>query len=87
MYFKVISDYSDLHAITQRLFFLDDHFPPNKLDSALRWLIKNHLVGKKFVQLFKVQCESSDLELHRFLLQVVDNTKLSPLIAGKNFKV
>jgi hypothetical protein len=75
------------HEVSWRLHFLDNHFPPDKLDRALRWLIKNDLVGKKFVMWFKSECKNSDLEMHRYLLRVVDNDSLGPVIAGKNFKV
>lgn len=86
LYFRVIDTYQDIHAITHRLHFLDNHFPPNKLDQALAWLVLNGTVGAKFIRWFKEECKSSDLEMHRMLLSVIDNVALQPVIAGRNFK-
>lgn len=86
LYFKVIDGYSKLHLIAQRLHFLEDHFPPDKIDTALKWLVSNRLVHAKFVEWFKIECHNSDLEMHRKLLQVVDNAPLGKVIAGRNFK-
>ena len=86
LYFRVINDLEDFHPITLRLFFLDDHFPLHKLDSALQWLIANGFVGKQFMGWFKTVCQSSDLEMHRLLLAIVDNLQLAPIIIGRNFR-
>ncbi len=86
LYFRVIDNYPNVHAITFRLHFLDNHFPPNKLDRALAWLVLNGISGTKFLDWFKVECKSSDLEMHRLLVSVVDNADLKPVIAGRNFK-
>lgn len=87
LFMRILNDEIEIHPIAMRLQFLQDHFPPDKLDSALRWLINNNLVGKRFVAWFQHVCRSSDLELHRLLLAVMANAKLAPVIAGKNFKV
>lgn len=87
LYFRLIDNHPNLHAIAHRLHFLDSHFPPAKLDAALKWLTTNNVTGSRFVEWFKVECKNSDLEMHRLLLSVVDNGKLKPVIAGRNFKV
>lgn len=87
LYFRIIDTYPDIHPITYRLHFLNDHFPPNKLDRALTWLISNQTTGAKFVSWFKVECKNSDLEMHRLLLSAVDNDALKPVVAGRNFKL
>lgn len=75
------------HQLTYRLSFLNEHFPTEKLDAALEWLIANGHVGRGFVQWFKVECKASDLEMLRLLTSVVDNAKLGAVIAGKEFRV
>lgn len=87
LYFRIINGEPDFHPITLRLHFLNDHFPVDKLDRALKWLVKNNVVGKIFLNWVRTQCNNSDLEMHSKLLAVVDNSQMLPLIAGKNFKL
>ena len=86
LFFRIIDNYSDLHAITWRLHFLNSHFPPHQLDVALGWLVSNNVTGRNFVSWFKVQCQNSDLEMQRKLLEVVSNSGLVPIVVGKNFR-
>jgi len=86
LYFRVINGEQDFHPITLRLHFLNDHFPPAKLDAALKWLIRHNVIGKQFVNWFRIQCGNSDLTMHAKLLEVVDNAGFARPIAGKNFK-
>ncbi len=77
-----------VHPVTSPLFYLDTHFPREKLDSALIWLIKNGLVGERFVALIHEQCAGSNLELLRYLLQKVEKTAdLRPLVAHKDVRL
>jgi hypothetical protein len=87
LFLRVLNDEQDLHPITMRFHYLSDHFPDQKLDIALKWLVSNNLVGRRFVAWFKAVCSGSDLEMARVLLSVVDNTAVGRLIAGKNFKL
>jgi len=88
LYLRVLNDELDLHPITMRLHYLADHFPDQKLDIALKWLIQNNLIGRRFVMWFKTVCSGSDLEMTRNLLSIVDNAaNVGRLIAGKNFKL
>lgn len=84
--FKIIEIEPLIHPVCQRLYFLDQHFPLEKLDAALRWLIDNGLTGRKFLAWYQAACKGSDLELHRTLLSVVDNAKLAPIVSGRNFR-
>lgn len=86
LYLKIVDNYADYHAITNRLYFLDDHFPPNQLDDALKWLVSNNIRGRTFVSWFTHVCAASDLEMHRLLLAVLENLKPDRVIIGKNFK-
>lgn len=86
LYLRVVDDYPDYAKITHRLFFLDDHFPPNKLDAALAWLVLHQVTGVRFTYWFKEECKSSDLEMHRLLLSIVDNIAAPAVVAGRNFK-
>lgn len=87
LYFKIIDGLSPPHPVAQRLFFLDDHFPPHKLDRALEWLVSHQIVGVWFVRWHKEVCANSDLEMHKILLGIVDNVLIGPVIAGKDFKL
>lgn len=86
-YLRILNDVKDFHPITNRLYFLDDHFPLDKLDVALQWLIDNRIIGRQFLMWFEQECQNSDLEMHRKLLTIVDNIKAIPMIvAHKNFR-
>lgn len=87
LYFRVINDYADLHAITHRLHFLNEYFPPDKIDLALKWLVAHHIIGRHFVAWFKTECKNSDLEMHRLLLAIANNEEVGRVIAGKNFVI
>lgn len=87
LYFRVIDNYFVDHIVLYRMFFLDEHFPPYKLDRALAWLIAAGYTGKAFADWWKYTCRGSDLELHRTLLAELDKVDLMPIVAGKNFKV
>jgi hypothetical protein len=86
LYFRVIDHWPDIHPITLRLHFLDNHFPLTKIDAALKWLVSNNLIGKRFVLWFQQACSNSDLEMHRILLSIVDNLDQVKIVAGKNFR-
>ena len=87
MFFRIINGEKDFHPIALRLHFLNDHFPDQKLDRALKWLVTNRIVGRAFNEWYKLQCSGSDLEMHARLLVVADNAAIVPIIAGKNFRV
>lgn len=84
---RILDGQVDIHPITMRLHYLDDHFPPHLLPAALKWLMANNIVGQSFVRWFKFICSNSDLEMHRILLAVVQNAAAAPLFANKNFRV
>lgn len=86
LYLRIVDNRSDVHPITLRLHFLENHFPYEKLDGALFWLVRNNYVGSKFIMWFRTECHSSDLEMHAKLLQIVNNEALAPVVAGKNFR-
>lgn len=69
---NVIKDHSAFEDITLPLYFLDGHFPPTKLEKALSWLIAQGFTGPRFVEWFKFECMSSNLEMHRKLLEAVE---------------
>lgn len=86
LFLRVINDYAEFHVITNRLYFLDQHFPPHQVDRALAWLILSGTIGRKFVTWFSDECHNSDLEMHRTLLAIIANKDKERLIAGRNFK-
>jgi len=87
LFMRILDNEIDIHPITMRLHFLDNHFPPEKLDNALTWLVANNLIGKRFISWYTFVCKNSDLELHRLLLAVLANAQLAPVVAGKNFRL
>ena len=87
LYFKIIDTFPNIHLVTLRLYFLDSHFPPNKLDDALRWLVNSRIIGYSFVSWWTNVCKSSDLEMHRILLAVLNKLPVASVVAGKNFKI
>lgn len=85
--FRIIDNRKDHEPITYRLCYLQEHFPPHKLDLALQWLVSNNFVGLRFLMWFDYECRVSDLQMIEKLLRIVDNAPVGPLIAGKNFKI
>lgn len=86
LYFKIIDHARDIHPITLRLHFLDNHFPLEKLDLALGWLVQHNYTGRSFLLWFEHVCKNSDLEMHRILLSIVEKAGLTHIVAGKNFR-
>lgn len=86
LYFRIIDGHPNLHAIGHRLHFLDEHFPPEKLQPALVWLVANNITGQVFINWFNQVCKQSDLEMHRLLISIVNNEAIGAVVAGKNFK-
>jgi hypothetical protein len=87
LYHQIINGEKDFHPITLRLHFLNVHFPIDKLNLVLMWLVKNNIVGETFVNWFRVYCHNSDLEMHAKLLMVAENAPLAPVVAGKNIRL
>lgn len=87
MMLTIWQGYEPHQAVTTRLYFLDAHFPDDKLDIALRWLIKNKLTGKSFVDWVSERCIGSNLEMHRELMKHVEREKtVRKLYAVKDIK-
>jgi hypothetical protein len=77
---------SRFHEIATRLYYLDVHFPENKLNAALQWLIANKLTGARFVEWAKGDCAGSNLEMHRLLLSRIEKETKTKLFFEKDFK-
>ena len=76
-----------VHAITMPLYYLDLHFPQDRLDDALHWLIKNKYTGQNFVTFWRDRCAKSNLEMHRHIVQgLKKDDALKPIFAGKEFR-
>lgn len=89
IFFKIIDEFINIHDIALRMYFLNDHFPPQLLDKALNLLIARRLIGAEFLAWFRSVCKSSDLEMHRILFAELqkENAASLHLVAGKNFKI
>lgn len=88
---NIIHNYSEFHEVTSCLYFLDTHFPENKLEAALKYLLAMGLKGDKFVQWFKFDCQGSALEMHRKLLTAVerptDKSEIRKVLAWKDMRL
>lgn len=86
----VNNDEANLHAVTQALYFLYVHMPAAKLEASLNWLVKNKLIGKRFID-FLAECSQSEeknsyLELHRRLLKEIEKVDgFKHVLAGRDF--
>lgn len=69
-----MGDYPE-HVLTVRLHYLDCHFPEAKIDTALWWLIKNCLTGKRFLSWIESDCAGSNLEMIRQLTAKIEREK------------
>lgn len=90
LYFKVIDSHPAtlvFHEVAGKVHFLDESFPKEKIDAALKWLIQNRITGAAFVDWFKNECQNSLLEMHKRLLSAVEKTEIKILRAGENFRV
>jgi hypothetical protein len=86
LFLTIWAGHADTHSITTRFHYLDCHFPPAKLDAALSWLVRNRLTGQRFVEFVRHDCHNSNLEMHRKLLEKVDNqTDYIRIRYGKDF--
>jgi len=68
--------------------YLDCHFPKNKIELALSWLVSNKLIGKRFDEFFQDDCRGSNLQLHSRLLAQVEKMprgEARRIIAGRDF--
>ncbi|MFN8741520.1 MAG: hypothetical protein ACK5YR_16465 [Pirellula sp.] len=76
--------YEDMHRILKPIHFLYLHMYPAKFLWSLDYLIAQGLVAEKFIEFYKTDCKSSDLELQKYLLQKVDKESKAVLYAGKD---
>jgi hypothetical protein len=84
-YLGIWAGMSPPHGITTRLHYLDSHFPKAKLPYALNWLIRNKLIGQRFIDWVDFDCVGSNLEMMRRLMAAVEREKvLRPLTAEKD---
>lgn len=75
--------------ITMRLFYLDSHIADQtKIDTGLKWLVKNKITGQAFIDWFNVDCKGSQLEMIRVLMSRIEGEKqLRRLFVGKDMRV
>jgi hypothetical protein len=67
-------------VVTHALCYLDQNMQKDKLDLALRWLVRNGQTGDTFYWLIKGTCKESYLELVRFLIAKIENGDARALI-------
>ena len=88
LYLKVWAGYFPFDDVGHCLHFIDCHFPEDKLEYALRWLIRNKITGKSFIDWFRDKCGGRNLEMHRELLKGVENERDSRcILVIKDFRL
>lgn len=53
-------------------------------DLVLGWLIKNKIVGKKFIDFYDGDCKGSALEAGKYILAKIKKEEIRPLYVGKD---
>lgn len=87
----IYGDGANYDAFGTAMHYLDCHFPAEKLEAALSWLVRNKLTGKRFDQFLAHDCDGSRLELHKILLTKVEGLRGSEaksrlVLAGNDFR-
>jgi hypothetical protein len=84
---KVWNGYQPHQRITNVLYHLYAHFPKDKLEKALRWLVRNGKKDSSFIA-FMNECGGTPLAVHKKLLHLVDNpSDHLRIVAGDNFRL
>lgn len=84
LFLKVWNGHNAFEEITPHLHYLDVFFPRAKIEEALKYLVKNNLTGKRFVEWFMMDCDGSQLEMHRELLKRVEKDREARRLFAQN---
>ena len=87
LYLNIWAGLAPPHGVTSRLHYLDTFFPRHKLESALKWLVRNKITGQRFVDWIETDCFGSQLEMHRKLLQIVEKERYMRVLTNKDLSV
>jgi len=83
----ICNNINNIHLVTHPLYYLECFFPEAKLIHALKWLVRNKLIGERFVEWYRGQCVGSNLEMHRELMAAVEKAEHTrTLLASKDLK-
>lgn len=78
--------YEPMHEVLHRLHWLDANaFNYEKVNAGLRWLVRNQLTGKRFVEFWKSDCAGSDLNLYSTLISKLEKEEKRILTYEKDF--
>jgi len=72
LYFKIIGNSQQLHDVAIHLHFLDNMCPREKLEPALKYLVRKGITGNNFIEWYRTKCKGSDLEMLRELTRAVE---------------
>lgn len=75
LYLHVLNDAEPIHQITGPLHYLDCMFPREKLEEALKILVRKGITGRNFIEWFHTKCGASGLEMHRQLIKEVERAR------------
>lgn len=70
--FKIWAGATPITLISIPLEYLIFHFPAEKIEHALSYLIRKGITGKNFIEWYFTTCKSSNLEMQRELLRCVE---------------
>lgn len=68
------------------LYWINEMFPDDKVEDALRWLIRKGITGNNFEEWFVLTCDKSTLELQRHLLRGVERERHLRRLFPKDLK-
>lgn len=87
LYLAVWNGVNPVHTITSPLHYLECMFPREKLEPALRYLIRSGITGNQFTDWYFTKCKGSNLEMHRELVRAVDRDRyMRRLTAQKDLR-
>lgn len=69
---QIRAGHRDAHFFAYYLEYLTFHMLPGRLEPALKWLVKNGVVGERFFDFVHHDCAGSALELIRNLTMRIE---------------
>ncbi len=76
-----------MDEVLNRMHWLDANtYNEERVNAGLRWLIKNKLIGDRFVEFWKGECKGSDLNFYTVLISKLEKEEQRILTFEKDFK-
>lgn len=88
LYITIWNGHKPMHEVLFPLSVLHQKFPKAKLEAACKWLLKNNLTDRKFVEWRRELCgdnPASYLAMHQRLLKEVEKTRYLRAVTIRDF--